>query len=141
MDPGIIILLCLLLCFVVTGIAAGISFLKKMKPLTSGFAITVMLMLVVCIVLMHAVYKLFYSSLKDFNIVLYDVLLCFTFLIALRLSLFITKPRSSEEIFFRLPLAFYVLTIILSIFICLMFYFSVGFIESADLLGNYLIFF
>jgi len=136
MDPDFILILGLLFLFLAFSIYSLISYFKRSSSVTGRLIIGLLILLISTLLLFTIIYKFFYTELNDINLIVYYVILLLAFSISVNLSQLITQKIKTLHKVQALSITFCFLTILISFIITLIFYYSVGFIDSANLLGN-----
>lgn len=136
MDPDITLILALYLIFLSLSIYSSISFFRRNSPITSRLNLVLLLLLTCTVLLFTFVYNIFYTELKDFTLVVYLVVQIQAFFISINLSQKIVQKVKKKSKSQETSIPMYFLTILLSLIITLLFYYSVKVIDSANLLGN-----
>lgn len=136
MDPDIILILGLILMFLVFSIYSTFSFFKRNSPITGKLTVLLCILFTCTLLLFSFLYNVFYNLLNDFTLIVFYVILVQAFFISINISQLILKKANKTSNTQKPSMPLYVLTILLSLFITVLFYYSVGLIDSANFLGN-----
>ena len=135
MQPDIIILfLSLFFIFFAFSIHSLMSFFKRSSPVSASFIIGLLILLISTFVLFTIAYNLL--DFRDLSSIVYYVILLLAFSISINISQLISQKIKAQHKVRALSITFCILTVVLSCIITLIFYYSVGFIESAKILRH-----
>lgn len=135
MDPDIILIFALLICFLVYSIYSLVSFFKRSFPVSGRMLFGLLLLLTSALILYTIPYYLFYTF-QDFHIIAYYIILFLAFCISLNVSRLVTIKIIPQYKSKQLSITFCFLTILLSFIIFLIIFYLVRLIDTANLLGN-----
>jgi hypothetical protein len=127
----ILVLFFLIIVFVFS-IYCLVSFFRGRTPVTGRMVIELLVLLTSALLLATIPYYLFYTF-RDFEIIVYYVVLLFSFFISVHLSQLITRkiiPHYKSKMF---SITFWILSILLPFIIFLIVFYSVRLIDNANL--------